>query len=151
MCSGMPLGLVPRTGLKVGLWYVKRRVRIATVDRREPTLVGKLQWLGAGAGLAFAAGYLIKPKTRAAATSAVSTAATAVKEKAADVAPAKAPSVDLPAGVTMEVEDGIAFLRGEVDSGRTIGETVRKVEAAGGVRAVQSLLTLPGSPAPATS
>lgn len=148
----MPSKIVPRLGLKVGLWYVKRRVRIATVDRRSPTLLGRLQWLGAGAGLAFAAGYLIKPKTRAAASSAVSTAAAAVKEKAAEVKPLPDPTtqVELPSGVTLDVEDGIGFLRGEVESAKAIAELVRKVEAVDGVRAVQSLLTLPGSPAPTT-
>lgn len=143
-----------KIAIRLGLWYVRRRFRKATVERRQPTTLGKLQWVATGAGIAFAAGYLLKPKTR----QTVASAATTVKEKAVEVAPTPAPSaspaqadVALPAGVTMDVEDGIAFLRGEVPDATTIGETVRKVEQVDGVRAVQSLLTLPGSPATSAS
>jgi hypothetical protein len=56
---------------------------------------------------------------------------------------------DAPKGsVNINAENGVVFLRGQVDSADTIAELVRQTEKVHGVRAVQSLLHLPGTPAP---
>jgi osmotically-inducible protein OsmY len=164
-------------GLRLGLWYVKRRLRIATVGRRSPTLLGKAQWLAAGAGVAVALAYLLDAKRRgkvkqaaqsaaATASSAAATASSAastVMDKAAEVAPsAVTPTKDLArkvrdalgqdgASVDVTVEGDVVFLRGEASSAEAIGQLVRSAAAVDGVRAVQSLLHLPGTPAPTVS
>jgi osmotically-inducible protein OsmY len=58
-------------------------------------------------------------------------------------------AADSPKGkVSVNVEDGIAYLRGEVDDRATI-ETLREAAAqVEGVRGVESLLHTPGEPAP---
>ena len=59
---------------------------------------------------------------------------------------------DAPKGsVDVNAENGVVYLRGEVDSSDAIAQLVRKAEKVRGVRAVQSLLHLPGTPAPTTT
>lgn len=56
---------------------------------------------------------------------------------------------DLAAGeVVVNVEDGVAYLRGEAPIAGTIEEIVDRTKAVSGVRAVENLLHQPGTPAP---
>ena len=47
------------------------------------------------------------------------------------------------------VEDGVAYLRGQLDDDEAIGRLVNAVREVDGVRDVQSLLHQPGEAAPA--
>lgn len=53
--------------------------------------------------------------------------------------------------IDINVEAGVIYLRGEADSPGQIEELIEKVEAVDGVRAVESLLHVPGEPAPMKS
>jgi osmotically-inducible protein OsmY len=56
---------------------------------------------------------------------------------------------DAPKGqVDVNVENGVVFLRGEVERPELMEELVEKTRAVQGVREVQNLLHLPGTPAP---
>ncbi len=58
-------------------------------------------------------------------------------------------SADAPKGnVAVNAQHGIVQLRGEVDSPELIDELVARTRAVQGVREVENLLHLPGSPAP---
>jgi osmotically-inducible protein OsmY len=57
---------------------------------------------------------------------------------------AEAPKGD----VSVNVEDGVVYLRGQVDSPETIEQLERAAGAVEGVRGVENLLHLPGEPAP---
>lgn len=50
--------------------------------------------------------------------------------------------------LSLDVVDGVATLRGELDAQEEIDELLRRVRAEAGVRDVVSLLHLPGQPAP---
>jgi hypothetical protein len=55
----------------------------------------------------------------------------------------------LPKGdVNLNVEDGVAVLRGQVERPELIDDLVKRVRKVHGVRDVESLLHLPGTPAP---
>ena len=57
--------------------------------------------------------------------------------------------VDVPKDrIVMNVEDGIVVLRGELDSQAQIDDVLEKVGAVSGVRAIDSLLHVHGTPAP---
>jgi osmotically-inducible protein OsmY len=59
-------------------------------------------------------------------------------------------AADVPADrVSLNVEDGVAYLRGQLDDDEAIGRLVNAVREVDGVRDVQSLLHQPGEPAPA--
>jgi BON domain-containing protein len=53
-----------------------------------------------------------------------------------------------PEGITVNAEDGIVVLRGEVDSPERMSELARMVLRVPGVSGVENLLHLPGEPAP---
>jgi osmotically-inducible protein OsmY len=53
-----------------------------------------------------------------------------------------------PEGITVNAEDGIVVLRGEVDSPERMSELARMVLRVPGVSGVENLLHLPGQPAP---
>jgi osmotically-inducible protein OsmY len=53
-----------------------------------------------------------------------------------------------PEGITMNAEDGIVVLRGEVDSPERMSELAQAVLRVPGVTGVENLLHLPGEPAP---
>jgi osmotically-inducible protein OsmY len=53
--------------------------------------------------------------------------------------------------VSVNVEDGVAYLRGELDDRETIERLREATEKVEGVRAVESLLHLPGEPAPTSA
>ena len=53
------------------------------------------------------------------------------------------------AGVSVNVEDGVAYLRGELSDGEAADRLVEAARQVEGVRDVQSLLHGPGEPAPA--
>jgi hypothetical protein len=55
---------------------------------------------------------------------------------------------DVPEGITVNVEDGVVVLRGEVESPERMSELARKVLAVPGVSGVENLLHLPDEPAP---
>jgi len=56
---------------------------------------------------------------------------------------------DMPKGqVSVNVEDGIAWLRGEVDGRETISRIYQATARVEGVRGVENLLHTPGEPAP---
>ena len=56
---------------------------------------------------------------------------------------------DIPKGqINVNAEDGIVVLRGEVDRPELMDELVEKTRQVQGVRDVQNLLHLPGTPAP---
>ena len=56
---------------------------------------------------------------------------------------------DVPKGqINVNVQDGVVQLRGEVPSPDLIDDLVRKTRTIQGVREVENLLHLPGSPAP---
>jgi osmotically-inducible protein OsmY len=58
-------------------------------------------------------------------------------------------AADLPKGkVSVNVEDGVAYLRGEVEERATIERLQDATAQVDGVRAVESLLHRPGEPAP---
>lgn len=50
--------------------------------------------------------------------------------------------------VALEVVEGEAVLRGELDSAQEISDLVRRVSGVAGVRRVENLLHVPGKPAP---
>jgi osmotically-inducible protein OsmY len=50
--------------------------------------------------------------------------------------------------VSVNVEDGIAFLRGEVEDRQTISRIYQATARVEGVRGVENLLHMPGEPAP---
>jgi len=50
--------------------------------------------------------------------------------------------------VSLDVNDGVVELRGQLDDQAAIEELVLRVRAVPGVRSVVSLLHLPGQPAP---
>ncbi len=50
--------------------------------------------------------------------------------------------------IALEVREGVAVLRGELDSAEEIADLTRRVQAVAGVREVDSLLHLPGRDAP---
>jgi osmotically-inducible protein OsmY len=57
--------------------------------------------------------------------------------------------VDVPKGkVSVNVEDGIAWLRGEVEDRATISRLYQATARVDGVRGVENLLHTPGEPAP---
>jgi hypothetical protein len=58
------------------------------------------------------------------------------------------PSV-APGSIGVEVSRGTVYLRGEIERFETITEVGRSAAGVGGVRSVQNLLHLPGTPAPA--
>jgi hypothetical protein len=56
---------------------------------------------------------------------------------------------EVPKGqISVNAEDGVVYLRGEVPSQSMLDELVAKTREVRGVRGVQSLLHLPGEPAP---
>jgi hypothetical protein len=55
---------------------------------------------------------------------------------------------DVPEGITVNAEDGVVVLRGEVDSPERMAELARRVLRVPGVAGVENLLHLPGEPAP---
>jgi osmotically-inducible protein OsmY len=58
---------------------------------------------------------------------------------------------DVPKGqINVNAEDGIVVLRGEVDRPELMEELVERTRKVNGVRDVQNLLHLPGTPAPTT-
>jgi hypothetical protein len=58
-------------------------------------------------------------------------------------------SPDVPKGeINVNAEDGVVYLRGQVPTPELIQELVSKVQRVQGVREVESLLHLPGTPAP---
>jgi hypothetical protein len=55
---------------------------------------------------------------------------------------------DVPKGqININAEEGVVFLRGQVDRPELVGELEARVRAVKGVRAVENLLHLPGQPA----
>jgi osmotically-inducible protein OsmY len=56
---------------------------------------------------------------------------------------------DIPKGqINVNVEDGVVFLRGEARTPQMINELVEKTRKVQGVRDVENMLHLPGTPAP---
>jgi hypothetical protein len=56
---------------------------------------------------------------------------------------------DVPKGqINVNVEDGVVFLRGEVDSEKLLEKLEREAAKVQGVKEVRNLLHLPGQPAP---
>ncbi len=54
---------------------------------------------------------------------------------------------DVPKGqININAEEGVVFLRGQVDRPELVGELEARVRAVKGVRAVENLLHLPPSP-----
>ena len=54
----------------------------------------------------------------------------------------------MPAGISVNAEDGMVILRGQVESSEQMEELTRKVLRVPGVSGVENLLHLPGQPAP---
>jgi hypothetical protein len=55
---------------------------------------------------------------------------------------------DVPKGqININAEEGVVFLRGQVDRPELVGELEARVRAVKGVRAVENLLHVPGQPA----
>jgi BON domain len=55
---------------------------------------------------------------------------------------------DVPKGqININAEEGVVFLRGQVDRPELVGELEARVRAVKGVRAVENLLQVPGQPA----
>lgn len=76
---------------------------------------------------------------------AASTPAEAVRAALAQVSPEHA------GAVRVEVHDGVAYLRGEVASPEAITAMDRRARDVSGVRSVENLLHLPGTPPPLAS
>jgi osmotically-inducible protein OsmY len=55
---------------------------------------------------------------------------------------------NVPEGITVNAEDGIVVLRGEVDTPERMTELAQAVLRVPGVAGVENLLHLPGEPAP---
>jgi hypothetical protein len=59
---------------------------------------------------------------------------------------------DVPKGqINVNAEEGVVYLRGEANTIDQIEDIVRKTRSVNGVRDVESLLHLPGTPAPSRS
>jgi osmotically-inducible protein OsmY len=52
------------------------------------------------------------------------------------------------AGLVVNVEDGVAFLRGELDDPALVETVVDRTKSIAGVRSIENLIHLPDSPAP---
>ena len=106
-------------------------------------------WLPAVAALAGgAAAYILGRRSRAAQGAgvkpALNDAGLTRKVESIIFRPEEAPK----GRVSVNAEDGVIFLRGEVETQEQIDMLVRAAEQVDGVREVRSLMHLPGTPAP---
>jgi hypothetical protein len=58
--------------------------------------------------------------------------------------------LEVPSRINVNAEDGVVYLRGQVDRPGQIKDIERRVRGVNGVRGVVNLLHLPGTPAPTT-
>jgi hypothetical protein len=163
---------VGRKAVKYGTRYVARRARRRARDsvrRGAQARVGPMPAMllvGLGAVLGIVLGWLADPRrrrravragnvARGAAAHATAPVRDAFKEQPDDATLARMVETeifrpaDAPKGsVDVNAEHGVVYLRGQVESPEAIASLVRDAEKVRGVRAVQSLLHLPGTPAP---
>jgi osmotically-inducible protein OsmY len=58
--------------------------------------------------------------------------------------------LEFPSRINVNAEDGVVYLRGQVERPGQIKDVERRVRGVNGVRGVVNLLHLPGTPAPTT-